>query len=442
MTAGLTLGEKIRALRKQLKMTQQDLAGNNFTKSFISQIEKNEANPSIKSLQIIARRLSKPVSFFFDEEDLGSEQEGQYPRLEQLIRMGKSLQQNGELSKASECFHQVLNDAPETAFLVRGKAYLNLGSIAQAEGNYKHAATFLEHGRLQFQLAQSWHNFAITASTLGAVYCKQGDYARSIEALEAALQTLNKQFLDDHDDYHLRLKVLTNLGIALCRAGHSERALPYLREALTLSPQTEDYYKYGDVCLTIGYALNKQGEPEEAVKYTEKAFSFYRAIGNTQMLVRACINLGAYYRQMGKPEESAACLRASEKMTSSIDDTELICTYCYEAARTHLELGNREAARNYCRQALEYADISCIMAAKVNRVMATVYQDNNDLDSAIAALDRAVSLLDTGSGDNSSLLAELYSDLGLLYQQKGETGKANEYLSRSVTFFRSQGGDH
>ena len=67
MKTGMTLGEKVRYLRKRLNLTQQELAGDDFTKSFISQIEKNEANPSLKSLYIIAERLNKPVSFFLDE---------------------------------------------------------------------------------------------------------------------------------------------------------------------------------------------------------------------------------------------------------------------------------------------------------------------------------------------------------------------------------------
>ena len=59
------LVKKIRALRLKMGMTQQDLAGTDFTKSFISQIEKNHARPSLKSLQIIADRLGKTLSAIF-----------------------------------------------------------------------------------------------------------------------------------------------------------------------------------------------------------------------------------------------------------------------------------------------------------------------------------------------------------------------------------------
>ena len=85
----VTLGEKIRRMRKRLNMTQQELAGDDFTKSFISQLEKNEANPSLKSLQIIAQRLNKPVSFFLDDETTTPIRELNH-RLEKTLAVARS----------------------------------------------------------------------------------------------------------------------------------------------------------------------------------------------------------------------------------------------------------------------------------------------------------------------------------------------------------------
>ena len=58
------LGDKIKLLRKELNMTQSELAGNEMTKSMLSQIENNSAMPSMKNLQYLAARLGKPVSYF------------------------------------------------------------------------------------------------------------------------------------------------------------------------------------------------------------------------------------------------------------------------------------------------------------------------------------------------------------------------------------------
>lgn len=50
-----SLGNKIKALRKELKMTQSQLAEPEMTKSMVSQIENGQAMPSMKNLQFIAK---------------------------------------------------------------------------------------------------------------------------------------------------------------------------------------------------------------------------------------------------------------------------------------------------------------------------------------------------------------------------------------------------
>ena len=54
------------ALRLKMGMTQQDLAGTDFTKSFISQIEKNHA-VHLQEPAGRTDRLGKPISYFLDD---------------------------------------------------------------------------------------------------------------------------------------------------------------------------------------------------------------------------------------------------------------------------------------------------------------------------------------------------------------------------------------
>lgn len=62
-----TLGERIRKLRKQRKLTLQELAGDTLTKGMLSLIENNKANPSMESLSYIAERLGVEVSELLEE---------------------------------------------------------------------------------------------------------------------------------------------------------------------------------------------------------------------------------------------------------------------------------------------------------------------------------------------------------------------------------------
>ena len=65
-----TLGERIRTLRKQQKLTLEALAGDHLTKGMLSLIENNKANPSMESLSYIAERLGVEVSELLKEVNM------------------------------------------------------------------------------------------------------------------------------------------------------------------------------------------------------------------------------------------------------------------------------------------------------------------------------------------------------------------------------------
>lgn len=70
-TESETLGTKIRELRLAHSLTLVELAENcDISPSFLSQIERNQANPSVTTLYAIAEALETPiVSFFSDSQD-------------------------------------------------------------------------------------------------------------------------------------------------------------------------------------------------------------------------------------------------------------------------------------------------------------------------------------------------------------------------------------
>lgn len=63
-----SLGKKLKQARKELKLTQKKLAGDFITRNMLSQIENGQANPSIKTIEYLARKLNKPISYFLDDD--------------------------------------------------------------------------------------------------------------------------------------------------------------------------------------------------------------------------------------------------------------------------------------------------------------------------------------------------------------------------------------
>jgi len=68
----MELGEKLRAARLEAGLSQRQLCADGITRNMLSQIEHGSAQPSMKTLQFLAARLGKSVSYFLEEEAVTS----------------------------------------------------------------------------------------------------------------------------------------------------------------------------------------------------------------------------------------------------------------------------------------------------------------------------------------------------------------------------------
>src|SRR5881396_3472641 len=61
--AGLRLGERLRQLRAAAGMTQTELAGERFSKEYVSQIERGKTRPTSETIQWLADRLGVDAGY-------------------------------------------------------------------------------------------------------------------------------------------------------------------------------------------------------------------------------------------------------------------------------------------------------------------------------------------------------------------------------------------
>ena len=61
----MELGKKLRQARIEAGLSQKQLCGEEITRNMLSLIENGSAKPSMKTLQYLAGRLGKSVSFFY-----------------------------------------------------------------------------------------------------------------------------------------------------------------------------------------------------------------------------------------------------------------------------------------------------------------------------------------------------------------------------------------
>src|SRR5437764_15015236 len=61
--ASIRLGERLRQLRVSAGLTQSDLAGERFSKEYVSQIERGKTRPTRETVEWLAIRLGVDPSF-------------------------------------------------------------------------------------------------------------------------------------------------------------------------------------------------------------------------------------------------------------------------------------------------------------------------------------------------------------------------------------------
>src|SRR5436190_12161161 len=61
--AGLRLGERLRQLRASAGMTQTELAGDRFSKEYVSQIERGKTRPTRETISWLAERLGVDAGY-------------------------------------------------------------------------------------------------------------------------------------------------------------------------------------------------------------------------------------------------------------------------------------------------------------------------------------------------------------------------------------------
>src|ERR671933_2005561 len=97
--SGLRLGERLRQLRVAAGMTQTDLAGDRFSKEYVSQIERGKTRPTSETIEWLAQRLGVDAAFL--ERGVSADERG---RVEAMLARAEALSQAHRDDEALEQF--------------------------------------------------------------------------------------------------------------------------------------------------------------------------------------------------------------------------------------------------------------------------------------------------------------------------------------------------
>jgi len=422
------IGMKIRELRKRMKLTQSELAGTDFTKSFISQVEKGATRPSLKSLEIIAARLGQPVSYFLDESPEGTSLAASDPTSDSYLETGKQLQLNGQFAEALDCYQKALTKCHPAEYRKKGEIWLYIGHVYFKQEQYAKARDHFALAREQFARARDSEYLARCLNDLGTVQVRLGEDEAALESYREALRIIES---DPIANPSYRLTILTNLANTLARLKKYDSAFNLLKGALS-DTETPNDHSHGRYCDVMGYVCASLGNFDEAISWTTRALDYFRSVGNAWFEFVSLNNLSSYLRQIGDLKRSRQmALEAFNLAKRSGNAVQLAAAHACLAELAVVE-GDAAAAYQHLIEAFTLAP----EYEGAGQWTATVVKcaEQAPVPTELLAL---MERLATKWKGNRRVLAEVHSNLGKLYNLMGDAEKANRHLSKSVDLFRN-----
>jgi len=413
------IGHTIRELRKQLKMTQEQLAAGICTRSYISQIEKGSVVPSVSLLDSLAARLLVTVDRL--QAESSSEQFAAY--LHRLV---------------TDVEEQNWQRVEETISFLSEKEPLETKDravLAWAKGNW------LENVLHDYQQAQSLYEESLHLSehmdpvtyiracnSLGFLYGKFGNTTDPVQGypyLQKAYELCETHQVNGR----IRIWVTINMGIFFFKIGNCVKAIEYLLESLQLNDRfrTDFRMEYAYNCLAAAYSALKQYQ--EAKLFATRVIEVSSKRRIEHMLLAGCYgNLGMILRHMG---EYCAALEAFEKAVGLAETHQLkvLPNVQVEMAVTLTFLHRTSEAKALLTTVIRDGSIFETVA-EAKFILANLLMEEQEEDEAIRLLEDALHGLEAKRLVLYHL-PQAYHLLGKLYKQKGEKEKALALLEKS-----------
>jgi tetratricopeptide (TPR) repeat protein len=255
------IGSRIRAARLANGLTQQQLAGDRYTKAYISALELGHAKPSMAALDYLAPRLgTRPDRLLSDDDE-------RWTRLAADIHLAA-----GRYEEAVEAFHTLASR--EVDRVRRGELLLGAGEASVRLRRFEEAAAVLQEAHKLLSAAGR------TADVRRVTYWQAAVHA-TLDDPEVARRMLVGLLADgpvDDDDPGFDIKVRIGIAQNEFMYGSIERARVYLEEASSAADEL-DVRRRAVYYDTLAKVRSAAGDHEAAVRAGTVALALLREVG-------------------------------------------------------------------------------------------------------------------------------------------------------------------
>src|SRR3954468_1715548 len=342
-----SLGDRVRQLRIAKGLTQTDLAGERFSKEYVSQIERGKTRPTGETIEWLASRLGVDPSFL-ETGVSSSERE----RVESVVaRAEAALESNSydevvaEIDKLGVALTTVAVPSLEfRSLLAESWARMSLGDVRAAIG-------LLDRAR-QLTEAPTFSDVARAEVLyrLGVCRYKLSSISTAIALFSEALDLSERSGLPAD---RLRSNALGWRSRCYRRQRDWEAAREDVERALELAEGLNDRRTIAHHYFQASLIAERTGHWVLARSYAERAKTQYEELADQANVGKLLNNLGGLNFQLGKPQEAIRHLKDAYRVLLDVGSEADAGYVVSSLAQVHLRTGEPKLAEEQARHALE-----------------------------------------------------------------------------------------
>ena len=421
------LGERLRTLRVNGGLTQTDLAGERFSKEYISQIERGKTRPTQDTIEWLAQRLGVDPGFL--ASGVSADERG---RIETALARAEALSENHDYADSLEEFQRI-----RPAVLGIASPELEVRSLTgeawalMRTGEVKESIALLARARVMTEDAMfSDVDRADVLFRLGACRLELSSIQTALGLFNEALTLAERSELPCD---RLRAEILHRRARCYRRQRDYEAAREDLERALELSEGLDDSRALAHVYFQASVNAERQGQWVLARKYAEQAKAQFEELADRATVGKVLNNLGGLNFLLGKPEDAIEQLNDSFKMLLEHGSETDAARAVSSLAQVHLRTGQIEPAEEQARQALKLLGDRADVVDEIGNaqlVLGRSLLEQGRLDEAAEAFDAAEHSFDQFS--SLSHRASAWIAKGDLAARRGQDQVAAQLYRRAA----------
>jgi tetratricopeptide (TPR) repeat protein len=345
-SAGIRLGERLRQLRVAAGLTQSELAGDRFSKEYVSQIERGKTRPTAETIEWLAARLRCDAGFLAN--GVATDERG---RLEAALARAETLLEAHRNEEAVVEYETLVPAARATgvselevrALVGAGRTQMRLGALRGALDLLNEARGIVESGNFSdLDRAEVFYALGICRYQLSSVQTALG-------LLNEALALAERSGLPCDS---LRSNVLSWRSRCWRRLRDYEAAREDIERALQLAEDAGDPRTIGDAFFQASLVADREGHWILARTYAERARAAYEALADRVHVGELTNNLGGLNFLLGKTDEAVALLKEAFGIALDTGRDGDAGRAVSSLAQVHLRTGDVQQAEEQARHAL------------------------------------------------------------------------------------------